>query len=101
MSLGEIRNRTIEPGRTNSQQGHFFSRGMGKPPLKFWGDAFTRAPAQGTFEDKGTVHRDDILIFEVMTDRLDRVWWASYRAKLEAAFAQDEIVVRTSPIERL
>jgi hypothetical protein len=63
--------------------------------------AFTRAPAQGTFEDKGKVQRDDILIFEVMTERLDRTWWASYRSKLEAEFAQDEIVVRTSPIERL
>jgi hypothetical protein len=41
------------------------------------------------------------LIFEVMSDSLDRAWWASHRSKLEAAFAQDEIVVRTSPIERL
>jgi hypothetical protein len=35
-----------------------------------------------------------------MTDSLDRAWWGSYRSKFEAAFAQDEIVVHTSPIER-
>ena len=37
--------------------------------------AFTRAPAQGTFDDKGKVQHDDIVIFEVMTEALDREWW--------------------------
>ena len=63
--------------------------------------AFTRAPAQGTFEDKGKVQHDDIVIFEVMADALERDWWAAYRSKLEDEFAQDEIVIRASEITRL
>ena len=63
--------------------------------------AFTRAPAQGTFEDKGKVQHDDIVIFEVMADALDRDWWEAYRTALEEDFAQDEIVIRATEITRL
>jgi hypothetical protein len=63
--------------------------------------AFMRAPAHGSFQSNGSVARDDIVIFEVMTPQLDRQWWASYRKTLEAEFAQDEIVIRTSTVERL
>jgi hypothetical protein len=63
--------------------------------------AFMRAPAHGTNESNGTVQHDDIVIFEVMTDTLERKWWATYRRELERRFAQDEIVIRASAMERL
>jgi len=36
-----------------------------------------------------------------MADALDRDWWRGFRAELERRFAQDELVVRAHPVERL
>lgn len=64
--------------------------------------AFTRAPAEGLWDDPGGgTARDEIVVFEVMADDLDRGWWADYRRALEERFAQDEIVVRARDVERL
>ncbi|HYP53797.1 MAG TPA: hypothetical protein VEQ42_09680 [Pyrinomonadaceae bacterium] len=64
--------------------------------------AFRRAPAEGVWKDDGgEVSRDRIVIFEVMADRLERAWWAGFRAELERRFAQDEIVIRATPFERI
>lgn len=64
--------------------------------------AFVRAPAEGLWkEEDGAVVRDDIVLFEVMTVRLDRSWWEDYRNVLRARFHQDELVVRASAVQRL
>lgn len=64
--------------------------------------AHVQAPAEGAWMDEHGERADDrIVIFEVMTDALDRGWWADYRATLEARFRQDEVVVRTLHAERL
>ena len=63
--------------------------------------AFTRAPAEGLWTEGGETSRDEIVIFEVMTDALDRDWWRSYRRDLEARFRQDVIVIRAQAIEPL
>jgi hypothetical protein len=64
--------------------------------------AHLRAPAAGAWkDDEGDVARDDVVIVEVMADALDRAWWADYRRALEAAFRQDEILIRATLIERL
>lgn len=63
--------------------------------------AFTRSPAQGTTTmDERTV-QDDIVVFEVMTEKLDAEWWSRYRAYLEAEFRQDDVVIRASTIRLL
>jgi hypothetical protein len=37
--------------------------------------AYTRAPAQGLWQNEGGApKRDDIVVYEVMTDTLDRKW---------------------------
>jgi hypothetical protein len=57
--------------------------------------AYTRAPARGVWKDgAGETTRDDIVIFEVMTDTLDRVWWTQFRHELERRFRQDSLIVR-------
>jgi hypothetical protein len=61
---------------------------------------FTRAPAEGLWDEEGGLSRDQIVIFEVMADSVDRNWWRSYREELERRFRQDEIVVRGREIER-
>jgi hypothetical protein len=64
--------------------------------------AFTRSPAEGLWKaGEGGAERDDIVIFEVMADWLDRGWWRTYRAELERRFRQDEIVVRAREVELL
>lgn len=69
---------------------------------KFGGvTAFTRAPAEGLNKDQGRIVHDDIVVIEAMTEKLDRKWWSAYRETLEKEFAQDEIVIRASTIERL
>jgi hypothetical protein len=63
--------------------------------------AFTRSPAQGTTTDGGKTVHDDIVVFEVMTERLDPGWWRDYRRQLERDFSQDSIVVRASAVTLL
>lgn len=63
--------------------------------------AFTRSPAEGLWDEGGGRSRDEIVIFEVMADALDRSWWRDYRAVLKRRFRQDEIVVRALEVERL
>lgn len=63
--------------------------------------AFTRSPAQGLWTDGDRRSRDEIVVLEVMTERLDRWWWQDYRAELAKRFAQDEIFIRASEVERL
>jgi hypothetical protein len=63
--------------------------------------AYTRAPAEGLWDEGDQVAFDDIVVYEVMVPELDREWWRAYRAGLEDAFDQDELVVRAQVIERL
>lgn len=63
--------------------------------------AFTRSPAQGTATDGGKTVHDDIVVFEVMTEKLDVAWWHGYRRQLEREFRQDAIVARASAVTLL
>ena len=64
--------------------------------------AYSRAPAQGLWsDDDGPPKHDDIVVYEVMTDTLDRGWWRDFRLHLQKQFAQEELVVRSQEIERL
>ena len=64
--------------------------------------AFTRAPAEGRWKTDSTdTTHDEITVFEVMTERLDRTWWRDYRRTLETRFRQDEVVIRAQEIEKL
>ena len=62
---------------------------------------YKRAPAEGVSEEAKGVVRDAIVIFEVMTARLDKRWWKKYRKDLEHEFRQDCIIARASPITLL
>ena len=64
--------------------------------------AYQRAPAVGLWEDDGgDVQRDDVVLFEAMAEQLDHAWWHRYREALAQRFAQDEVLVRAWPCERL
>lgn len=56
---------------------------------------YMRAPARGIWKgDTGETSRDDIVIFEVMTEELDRAWWNGFRKELERRFRQESLIVR-------
>ena len=64
--------------------------------------AFIRAPAAGAWEDdRGRVQCDELLLFEVMADTVDRAWWTAYREELQRRFRQEEVLARATPAERL
>jgi hypothetical protein len=64
--------------------------------------AHLRAPARGLWKkEEGGIQRDDIVIFEVMSESLDADWWRQYRKTLEARFRQDVIVVRATDVTLL
>ncbi|WP_207426381.1 hypothetical protein [Pedobacter sp. SYSU D00535] len=63
---------------------------------KFGGiTVYSRSPARGLWKaEEDTTVKDDIIIYEVMAEDLDRVWWATYKKELELAFQQDLILIR-------
>ena len=64
--------------------------------------AYTRAPAKGLWKkDAIRVEADEVMLVEVVVDRLDRDWWRGYRSALERRFAQDTLHVRALAIEQL
>ena len=63
--------------------------------------AFRRSPAEGVWREGGEESRDRLVIFEVMTDGLERAWWRQYREDLERRFRQDKIVVRATEFDEL
>ena len=64
--------------------------------------AYQRSPAEGAWKPpgEGVVH-DDMVLFEVMVDPLDRPWWADYRRTLEGRFAQDKLLILALAVETL
>ena len=65
--------------------------------------AYSRAPAEGLWREENSAQatRDDIVVYEVMTEELDRAWWSAFRKTLAERFRQEDLVVRAHPVERL
>ena len=64
--------------------------------------AYMRSPATGLWkEDASNTVRDEIVIYEIMADDLDREWWQQYRLKLQQRFAQEALIIRATPFEQI
>src|SRR3954466_10703063 len=64
--------------------------------------AFVRSPAVGVWKEQSeTTNRDEVIMFEVLTEELDTSWWAAYRNDLEQRFRQEEILMWASTITKL
>jgi hypothetical protein len=61
---------------------------------------YSRAPARGLWQDdaNGATEQDEIVVYEVMVERIDAAWWREYRESLERAFRQKALVVRAQEI---
>ncbi|MFC4425455.1 hypothetical protein [Deinococcus navajonensis] len=62
---------------------------------------YSRAPAAGLWKEGEQTVRDDLVVYEVMTEELDRGWWAAYREELRVAFRQEALVVRAQAVDVL
>ena len=63
---------------------------------------YMRSPARGLWKETSTsTISDDIVIFEIMCQELDREWWGAYRSELAASFRQEVLIVRVSEVELL
>lgn len=64
--------------------------------------ASVRSPAVGLWkESPGEINRDEVVMFEVLTEQLDKDWWADYRKDLQDRFRQEELIVWASNVIRL
>ncbi|HLH93440.1 MAG TPA: hypothetical protein VKX28_33865 [Xanthobacteraceae bacterium] len=94
LPLRDNRGRRFEP--------ELYSRVRADLMERFGGlTAYARSPAHGPWISGRKTKTDDIVIFEVMTPRIARSWWKTYRRKLERLFRQDEIVVRVQSVALL
>jgi hypothetical protein len=64
---------------------------------------FSRSPAEGMWAEgqAGGLSRDRMITVEVMAEKVDLSWWATYRGELETRFAQDEILIRSYQVQKL
>lgn len=63
--------------------------------------AFLQSPAMGAWKDEGETVRDEMVLYEVMVERLERGWWSGYRAELERRFQQERVMMRALGAETL
>lgn len=63
--------------------------------------AFLQSPAMGAWKDEGETVRDEMVLYEVMVERLERAWWSGYRAELERRFQQERVMMRALGAETL
>jgi len=58
-------------------------------------------PLQGWWQSAGTVVRDDIVLWTVLTQRVENDFFNTYRELLEERFSQEEIRIVMVPAEAL
>jgi hypothetical protein len=64
--------------------------------------AYNRSPAEGLWKDgPSRTQRDEIIVYEIMAEKLNRRWWTRFRKELEALFRQESIVIRAQKLELL
>ncbi|MDB6121733.1 MAG: hypothetical protein JWQ71_726 [Pedosphaera sp.] len=70
---------------------------------KFGGlTAHLQSPATGLWAtpDEDIAH-DQIIIFEIMTEELDKAWWRNLRKELETQLRQRLIIIRVHTVENI
>jgi|SRR4051812_37962424 len=62
---------------------------------------YARGSARGLWENDHHLEKDSLVVLEVMTKKLDKDWWKEFRHRTQSLFRQEELLVRTTIIERL
>ena len=63
--------------------------------------AYTGSPASGIWKDGEKIVKDDIYVYEIMLQEIDKNYWATYKSKLQLIFEQEELIIRVSDITLL
>jgi hypothetical protein len=64
--------------------------------------AYPRAPASGVWKtSQSEKQEDEFIVYEVMTEEMDEMWWKSYRENLETVFRQEKLIIRTQTMKLL
>lgn len=63
--------------------------------------AYTRTPTEGIWAKQRRRVKDDLIIYEVMADTLQRRWWRALRSELEERFKQDKVLIRAQKMWEL
>jgi hypothetical protein len=80
-----------------------FTRTKQELETRFGGlTAYSRAPADGSWTSGGMkmVH-DELIVYEVISARLDKKWWALTRRELEKRFRQQNVLIRAHAVVKL
>ncbi|MBC7913706.1 MAG: hypothetical protein H7Y07_06245 [Pyrinomonadaceae bacterium] len=82
---------------------HYYSSLKEDLTDKFGGiTIYTRSPAIGFWKENETkIVKDEIIIYEIMAESVDKDWWQRCRNGLEKLFRQDQIIIRTWKMELL
>lgn len=63
---------------------------------------YNRSPVKGLWkESEGRMVADEMIIFEVMTENVDGRYWNDLNLRLQAAFLQEEIMMRYHEVTRI
>jgi len=66
---------------------------------KFGGlTSYPRAPANGIWDDGQHSQKDELLVYEVMTNAVDMPWWEACRRNLEQRFQQEKVLIRAAEV---
>lgn len=64
--------------------------------------AHSLTPVAGLWEsDDGEIVRDDMIVYEVLAERVEKSWWQQYRKTLESRFDQTRLLVRSNEVSLL
>lgn len=63
--------------------------------------AFSQSPAEGLWDDGGAVQRDQIVLYEIMTDGFEESWWKDFAKRLEIKLKQEKILLRWFDVSSL
>lgn len=61
--------------------------------------AHLQSPASGIWHDEGETHADEVVIFEVILEEPDCLWWRDYRERLEVEFRQKRILLMLQQVD--
>jgi hypothetical protein len=62
----------------------------------------SRPPADGVWQgDDGEAEREQMVVVEVLVEKIDRSWWKEFRGDLERRFRQKVVVVTATAVEVL
>jgi hypothetical protein len=80
----------------------FYDRLAQELTNKFGGvTSYARSPGEGRWKNSASTEHDDVVVIEVMVDKMERDWWSALGRRLAREFRQDTVVIRSQPMELL